>query len=265
MTRTMGKQSRAKHHRSLSESVASQLKSLYQQLHGEAVAEILFDCWESKRCFGDDPLSYKYSLEYSKGKISPRRTYDIIWSMVDSDWHLWELVQAVDPSLRKEWKRKTGNSYPFNSAIALYLQVISESHSFFLYQKAIDEKGNYQASPRNLEKFGDQVEEFFCFNLNPAQKRERKKKALQSLSLIPDFESFSSNWEEDIFSRCPAYFLVIEKGAKGKNATVRRRFDAWQRASIDCLKLQKPLLHGLKSVKIRRGCNEGETVSIALH
>lgn len=249
----------------LTDCVAERMKALYIKLHGLEVAEILIEAWESKRNFKDDPVfpKYQFKTSSSEKEISASKMYDIIWSVVDSDWHLWELTQATEPLLKRSWQRKTGKPYPFDNAVELFLVALEEREAYGLSQRdrAIGGKGYYYASPRNVEKFMDEAEKLLTWQLSPSEKRKIEKSVIKRFS-----NTFSVNYSESALkAHCPHYSLLLLTAIKSKNETVKRRFSTWQNCQIESFKLQKPILHKLKNLSLNNGKIQGDQLEFTCY
>lgn len=244
----MGKQSKRKQDKNTDSLIIEGLRKIHRNIRNPEFEELYLKALAAKRPYEDDPLY----PEYEAGIIS-KAMYRYIWGKVDVDWAFWELVQVVEPLIKRKY-RKDGNNYPFKNAAALYLRAVNELE-FKAGKKrnqALDNKGDFQSpSSRSMEKytreFAKFVEESNSLSMSDKTKREKSLKKTY-LKLVGE------KLEVKLLKRdMPVYMLVLETAHQTRDKTVKAKYRRWFASHEDILNAEATIYHSAPRLTIRQG------------
>ena len=102
-------------------------------------------CWKARALSKDNPL-----IQYLPTKEIDKWHCEYFWTIAEQQFRLWELIQLVEPHVRKEFRqlveedpktRQAGVEYPFNSAIELFTAILYNHalHDFLVCLKPYHE------------------------------------------------------------------------------------------------------------------------------
>lgn len=244
----MGKQSKKKQNKKTESFVIEGLSKIYRNVRHPEFEELYLKALAAKRAYEDDPI-YPY---YEAGKIS-RAMYRYIWGKVKVDWHFWELVQVVEPLIKRKYRRD-GNNYPFKNAADLYLTAVNEREfkAGGKRNQALDENGNYQSpSGRSTEKLVRRITAYLeeSEKISVSERRsflESYKKSYLKLT--------GENLEINLFKNdMPIYTLILETALKTRNNTVKTAHKIWLLSHEEALNAAATIYHSAPRLNIRKG------------
>ena len=246
----MGKQSKKKQVKKTESFVIEGLRQIYRNIRHPEFEELYVKALAAKRTYEDDPI-YPY---YKAGKID-KAMYRYIWGKVDVDWAFWELVQVVEPLIKRKYRRDK-NNYPFKNAADLYLIALNEleSKAGKKRNQALDENGNYQSpSGRLMEKCAREtiayVEDFEKKSVS-ASERKRLLKSLQNTHLKTTGENLEVNL---LKNDMPIYVLVLETALRVRDKTVKAKYRRWFLSHENVLNATATIYHSAPRLTIHKG------------
>lgn len=250
----MGKQSKTKQNKKTEFFVIEGLRQIYRNVRHPEFEELYLKALIAKRTYGDDPI---YPC-YKAGKIS-KAMCRYIWGKVDVDWAFWELVQGVEPLIKRKYRRD-GHSYPFKNAAELYLVALNELE-FKAGRKrnqALDENGNYQSpSGRLMEKCAREITAYienFERQSTLASERKRLLHTLQDTFLKTEGEKLKIEFlKQDM----PIYSLVLETALRTRDKTIKTRYKKWFLSHEEALNATATIYHSAPRLIIRKRQVEG--------
>jgi hypothetical protein len=252
----MGKQSKRKQDKKTKSFVIEGLRQIYRNIRHSEFEKLYLKALTAKRAYEDDPL-YPY---YEAGVIS-KPMYRYIWGRVDVDWAFWELVQVVEPVIKRKY-RKDGNNYPFKNAADLYLTALNEL-AFKAGRKrnqALDEKRNLKRnfqSPsgrlmeKHIRELAAYVEE--SDSLSVSSKRKRQKPIKDTYLKLTGEKLEVKILRQDM----PIFILVLETAYKEKYKTIKARYKRWFLSHEDALNAAATIYHSAPKLTIRKGEVQG--------
>jgi hypothetical protein len=244
----MGKQSKTKQNKKTQSFVIEGLRQIYRNIRHPEFEELYLKALTAKRAYGDDPID-----PYYEAGIISRAMYRYIWGRVDVDWAFWELVQVVEPVIKRKYRRDK-NNYPFKNAAELYLTAVNEL-AFKAGRKrnqALDENGNYQSpSGRLMEKYTRELAAYVeeSDSLSVSSKKKRQKPIKDTYLKLTGEKLEVKILRQDM----PIFILVLETAYKEKDKTIKARYKKWFLSHEEALNAEATIYHSAPKLTIRKG------------